>query len=175
MIDIIQLDSMPYKLSGGLFILLALPVLILYFVLRNQDPFPTLVFLSVIGVTLAIAAGIIFSTSLPTMTLSKDSIKIKSGFYSRQVDLEKIDFDGIKIVDLRKDIDYGLSLRTNGISLFSYHLGYYNLKNSGKAFVVLGRPSAIYISTKDDIAFLVSNNELEKTLKQIMTLEKNVI
>lgn len=75
-------------------------------------------------------------------------LTVKSLFYGRKIPLGEINLDGVKSLNLleERDKDYRVTLRTNGIGLPGYLVGWMKLHNGHKALV--------YITDKTKIAFI---------------------
>lgn len=125
----------------------------------------------VVGVTLLIALPIMgfitYSISFPSITLSDGQLTVNAGLYSHSVSLSDINKDSTRLVELENEPSLSLGMRTNGIGLFSYNVGYFNLKNGQAAFVVLEGSRAVIVPTNNGVTFLLSTDDASKLIATI--------
>jgi hypothetical protein len=119
------------------------------------------VFSLVIGLILVGLIGLFVSLGYQArhaaFTVSEQGLKIGPGLYSRLIPKEKIDREGVRVIDLNVETGYQPKWRTNGAGLPGYDAGWFKLKNKKKALVFLtDRSSVVYIPTSENYSVLLS-------------------
>jgi len=80
------------------------------------------------------------------LALSKDSLEVKSSFYSRIVPLSELKLDEARVVDLEERTEFRPGMKTNGYSVPGFHSGHFRLRNREKAFVAIaGERRALWL------------------------------
>ena len=99
--------------------------------------------------------GIMFSMRNTTITVTDKNLIIKSLFYGRTVPLEKINVNGLRLLNLNHDSEYNVKFRSNGIGLPGFYAGWMRLNNGNRSLVFLtDRTSVVLIPTAGyDILF----------------------
>jgi len=115
--------------------------------------------LSILIIVLMICLGLIFFTKKPSVNIDNGQLTIKSLFFGKTIAIEDINVDGIRHLNLKNDSDYDLRIRTFGIGLPNYYVGWMRLNNGDKALVYLkDRENVVLIPTnKYDI--LISSDD----------------
>ena len=113
--------------------------------------------------------GLIFFTKKPSVNINNGLLTIKSLFFRKTISIDDINVDGVRQLNLINDNDYNIRIRTFGIGLPNYYVGWMKLKNGNKAFVYLkDKQNVVLIPTKKyDI--LVSSDDyvgIKETLKK---------
>lgn len=67
------------------------------------------------------------------------------GFYGRSVGWDNIDFDGVRVSDLDMEGELQPKVRTNGIGLFGYRLGWHQLNNGRMAWLAVTDPTRVVV------------------------------
>jgi hypothetical protein len=119
------------------------------------------VFSLVIGLILVGLIGLFVSIGYQArhaaFTVSEQGLKIGPGLYSRFIPREKIDREGVRVIDLNVETGYQPKWRTNGAGMPGYDAGWFRLKNKEKALVFLtDRSSVVYIPTSENYSVLLS-------------------
>ena len=104
--------------------------------------------LSILIMVLIVCLGLVFFTKNPSINIDNGLLRIKSLFFWKIVSVEDINIDGIKQLNLKKDKNYNIRIRTFGIGLPNYCVGWMKLNNGNKALVYLkDRTNVILIPT----------------------------
>jgi len=93
--------------------------------------------LSILIIVLMACIGLIFFTKKPSINIDNGLLTIKSLFFGKTVSVGDINLDGIRQLNLLIDKDYNLKIRTFGIGLPNYVVGWMRLNNGNKALVFL--------------------------------------
>jgi hypothetical protein len=103
--------------------------------------------------------GLIFFTKKPSVNIDNGLLTIKSLFFGKTISVGDINVNGVKHLNLKEDKDYNIRIRTFGIGLPNYYVGWMRLNNGNKALVYLkDRQNVVLIPTnKYDI--LVSSDD----------------
>jgi hypothetical protein len=75
--------------------------------------------------------GIVYFSEKPSVNVDNEFLTIKSLFYGKNIPIGEINITGIKQLNLNNDRDYNIKIRTNGIGLPNYHVGWMKLNNAG--------------------------------------------
>ncbi len=103
-----------------------------------------------------------------SFTVNDRGLNIGPGLYGRFIPREKIDADGVKVVNLDLEKDYQPRWRTNGAGLPGLSLGWYKLQNKEKALLfVTDRSSVVYIPTTENYTVMLSVREADLMVEQI--------
>jgi hypothetical protein len=101
-----------------------------------------------------LVAGVVVLHNMKNMGISVGNgfLTVNSLFYGRKIPLGEIDPNGVKSLNLRdeRNKDYRAKLRTNGIGLPGYLVGWMRLHNGHKALV--------YITDKTNVALIPTAN-----------------
>ena len=119
--------------------------------------------------------GLIFFTKKPSVNIDNGLLTIKSLFFGKTISIEDINIDGIRQLNLKNDNDYNIRIRTFGIGLPNYCVGWMRLNNGNKALVYLkDKQNVVLIPTKKyDILVSSDNYEgIKETLNK--TRELNI-
>lgn len=110
---------------------------------------------------------IIFLPLVASIDVTSDKIKVDALLYSNSLNRSEIDVDGM-YVDRRLHPHQELGLRTNGIGIGSFHVGWFELKDSSKSFVVMtSDDSVLYIPTKRGYSFIISPKQPSIVLEHL--------
>lgn len=122
-------------------------------------------FLLVLGLGFGALA---LSLSNPSVLLSESGLQLKIPLYGRTIPLDKLNITAGKVVDLDDYPDLKPRIRTNGIGLPGYHMGWYRLVSGEKALLaVTSFDRALYLPTHDDYAVLVSLDDAAAALGEL--------
>lgn len=78
------------------------------------------------------AAAMLYSPGPPKYAVHEDSISVDDFFYAVTVRASDADVDHIRVVDVRHDPEWRITMRTNGFSNAHYHSGWYRAANGSK-------------------------------------------
>jgi len=95
-----------------------------------------------------LAVGTIYGMAHTKVSVGNGFLTVKSTFYGKKIPLDEINVDGVRKLNLGsdRDKDYRVTLRTNGIGLSGYTVGWMRLHNGHKALV--------YITDKTNVALI---------------------
>jgi hypothetical protein len=117
-------------------------------------------FVLLIPITLSIVLAGMFWARPLRVEVNADAIQIRGSIYGRAVARGDLRIDQARIVDLSVDRDLVPRLRTNGVGLPNYRVGWFRLRNGQSALCFLTRSdSVLYVPTKQNYALLVSTSE----------------
>ena len=124
---------------------------------------------TVIVVVLAAMFGyFLYGAYNSTVTIDGDRLRVNVPIYSRAIPLESVDAGQAEVVDMNQNRDYKLSLRTNGLGLPGYQLGWFRRSGGGRIYAVLtDKSSVVYLPTTENYAMLLSIREPEALLEAL--------
>jgi hypothetical protein len=103
--------------------------------------------------------GIIYFSEKPSVTIANGFLTIKSLFYGKSIPIGEINVVGIKQLNLNNDRNYNIKIRTNGIGLPNYHVGWMKLHNRNKALVYLTDKTNVVLIPTNDYDVLISTDD----------------
>jgi hypothetical protein len=115
--------------------------------------------LIIILVLIGSFVGIIYFSKKPSVNIDNGFLTIKSLFYGKNISIGEINIDGIKQLNLNNDKDYNIRIRTNGIGLPNYHVGWMKLNNGNKALVYLTDKNSVVLIPTNDYDILISTDD----------------
>ncbi len=90
-------------------------------------------------------------------------MRIRGGLYSRFIRSESVDIEGVRVLDLKRDIDFQPKIRKSGIGMPGLKQGWFRLRNKKKALLfVTDSSKVVYVPTIEGYSFLFSTPEPEK-------------
>ena len=103
-----------------------------------------------------------------TVTIDTGNLHVNVPIYSQTIPLESIDAELSKVVDLNQSSEFNLSIRTNGLGVPGYQLGWFERASGGQIYAVLtDRSSVVYLPTTEGYALLLSIEEPDAFLKEL--------
>ncbi len=135
-------------------------------------PIPVIIISLVIMAGVMIPFGFFARSSLhTTFTLSEDGLVVSRTLYGRSIAATALVANEAKAIDLTRDTQYQGKLRTNGLGLPDYSLGWFKLKNNEKALLfVTDKQKVVYIPTRAGFSILLSTpspDDFVQALKEI--------
>jgi hypothetical protein len=143
-----------------------------------SSPSSTVVFAGVIA-TITIAIGILFlwfayTASNLSASVEESTLQIDVPIYGRSIPLANLDVACARSVDLEQSPELRPRIRTNGIGLPGYAVGWFKLRNGEKALAALtSRDNVLYIQTTEGYSLLLSVSEPEKNLEHLTRISSN--
>jgi hypothetical protein len=143
-----------------------------------SSPSSTVVFAGVIA-TITIAIGILFlwfayTASNLSASVEESTLQIDVPIYGRSIPLANLDVASARSVDLEQSPELRPRIRTNGIGLPGYAVGWFKLRNGEKALAALtSRDNVLYIQTTEGYSLLLSVSEPEKNLEHLTRISSN--
>jgi hypothetical protein len=102
--------------------------------------------------------GIIYFSKKPSVDIGNEFLTIKSLFYGKSIPIGEINVNGIKQLNLNRDKDYSIKIRTNGIGLPNYHVGWMKLNNGNKALAYITDKTNVVLIPTNDYDILISTD-----------------
>ena len=137
-------------------------------------PASTSVTASLIGISaLLLGLASIFlwyawAASHAQVTLQDDTLHLHVPLYGRQIPLSAIDIARAAIVDIDARSPLRPRMRTNGIGLPGYGVGWFRLADGSRALMAATRRSnMLYLPTHDGYVLLLSLTEPSELLEQL--------
>lgn len=136
---------------------------------------PVMVGMAIIGVELLLMSAIwaLLDRAMRRhrLTLSGDSLEVKTSFYSRIVPLSELRLDQARVVDLHERTEFKPGLKTNGYSVPGFHSGHFRLRNREKAFVaIVGERRALWLPTARNAGLLLQPQQPDALLNRLREL-----
>ena len=128
---------------------------------------------------LTIGIGIVFAwfaitASNLSASIDGDDLVIDVPFYGRSIPLSSLDVTSAQIVDIGKSDQLRPRIRTNGIGLPGYWVGWFRLRNGERALSVLtAKDGALYIRTSDGYSLLLSLVNSHLFLDQLIWMSRH--
>jgi len=119
-----------------------------------------------IGSLVCIIVGIfLFTIDEPSsIAIQENKLILKFRFYGTKV-ISEADIQDVKIVDLKKDVQYMPIRKRSGTSYKDIRIGWFILNNKEKAFVALEGKLSLYINSKDEVNYLVGIKDFDHLLE----------
>ena len=136
----------------------------------NVFAFPIIMIIFVFITMLVITwlmVGTIFTTKNTSISIKDGEVVINSFLYGRKIPIENILINEIKIINLNQNEEYGISGRTNGISLPNYKSGWIRIKNGKRALIYLTNKEKVLLLPTKDFVILFSMEKTEKFINRI--------
>jgi len=102
-----------------------------------------------------------------SISIKDNEVVINSFLYGRKIPIENIMINEIKTINLNKDEEYDISVRTNGTSLPNYKSGWMKLKNGKKALVYLTNKNRVLLMPTKDFVILFSMEKTDEFINKI--------
>ena len=116
-----------------------------------------LVLLVLLPLALAVGTGALFWPRTLRVEVTADAVTIRGSIYGRSVPRSELNLDQARAVDLEREPDLKPRLRTNGIGLPNYRVGWFRLRDRERALCFLTRTDRVlYLPTTQSYALLVS-------------------
>ena len=108
------------------------------------------------------------------LTLSADSLEVKSSFYSRVVPLSELRLHEARVIDLDERTEFKPAAKSNGYAVPGFHSGHFRLRNREKAFVAIaGERRALWLPTVRDAGLLLQPQQPDALLNRLRELATN--
>jgi len=121
-----------------------------------------LVALAVLFVWLAMSAAKL------SVGVNSGNVELKMPFYGRTIPLSQLELDKAQVTRIDKSSPLRPRIRTNGVGLPGYGVGWFKLKNGEKALLALtSREQVVYIPTRDGYSLLLSVRSPNQFLDQL--------
>lgn len=103
-----------------------------------------------------------------TVTIEGDMLRVNVPIYGRAIALASVDADKAEVVDMNQNSKYKLGIRTNGLGVPGYGLGWFRRSGGGRIYAVItDKSSVVYLPTTEDYAMLLSIEEPDALLEAL--------
>ena len=147
------------------------------FPIASSPSYTVLIAGLIAAITLSIGAAFTwfaFTADSLSVTLDDSALRIDLPFYGRSIPLSQLDVSSAQIVTLNRSSDFRPRIRTNGIGLPGYAVGWFRLRNGDKALAaVTSKQKVLYLQTTDGYVLLLSLNEPKGFLDKLNEFKKN--
>lgn len=122
---------------------------------------------------LLVALAVLFvwlsmSAAKLSVVVNTDSVQLKLPIYSRTIPLSQLALGQAQVTRIDKSSPLRPRIRTNGVGLPGYGVGWFKLKNGEKALLALtSREQVVYIPTRDGYSLLLSVRSPNQFLDQL--------
>ena len=116
-----------------------------------------------LAVMLAAGVAVMHNMKNTGISVGDGFLTVNSLFYGGKIPLGDINLDGVKSLNLRdeRDKDYKVTLRTNGIGLPGYLVGWMRLRNGRKALVYITDRTSVALIPTANFDVLVSTDDFD--------------
>ena len=134
---------------------------------------PTAWFTLIIGgglpFILALGFGyFLFGGHLSNVTLAEGMLQVKIPIYGRSIPLDSVDFASARVIDMTESREVRLTLRTNGLGVPGYLLGWFRVDRNDRALVSLTDRSAVaWVRLTDGTSLLFSLRDPDAFLQAL--------
>ena len=124
--------------------------------------------LALLGAIFVLFGWLYLRTKSTSVVVDGDNLRIDAAIYGRTIPLADLRIDQARVVDLRTDRSLAPTLRTNGLGLPGYQLGWFRLRSGERALLALVRGSpAVYLPTTKGYSLLLSPNDPHRFLETV--------
>jgi hypothetical protein len=128
----------------------------------KTSSFAAVIIITAIFVLLIIGCiGVMYYMNNATISVTKEYLNIKTIFYGKRIPLNEINIDGIKKLNLYENKEYNIKIRTNGIGLPNYYVGWMKLNNGNNALVYLTDRTNVVLIPVKGYDVLISVNDYD--------------
>ncbi len=149
--------------------LLTFLIVIIWFVWQRQMPVTAMsVSVGLVIATVGFFGWIYWQANSASITLVNHQLQLQLPLFSQDMALSDLNLVDAKVVNLHSEHAPVLSWRTNGVGLPGYQLGWFKLKQDGKALVAISDPQQVlYIPTTLGFSLLLSTPQAPVLLQQL--------
>lgn len=129
----------------------------------------TLAFLT----ALLLALGLMFAwftwaATHATAIVEGGELRLQMPLYGRHIAIADLHLDQARVVDLDRSSPLRPRMRTNGLGLPGYGIGWFRLRDGSKALMAMSsRRGMLYLPTRHDYVLLLSTSDPERLLMQL--------
>jgi len=135
------------------------------FEVPNSDGTLWLPALMLVPVLIGLALAIVFWPRTLRVELTADSVAIQGSIYGRKIARKDLDLATARVTRFDEEPGLRPALRTNGVGLPNYRVGWFRLRNHERALCFLTTQSdVVYLPTTQNFALLISLTDAEKFL-----------
>ena len=115
----------------------------------------------------------LFASSL-SVVIDNAALEIKVPMYSRTIPVSQLDLERLEVARIAKGSPLRPRIRTNGIGLPGYGVGWFRLKNGDKALLaVTSRDPVVYIPTTEGYSVMLSVREPQQFVERLRAAAGN--
>lgn len=128
-----------------------------------------LVVLAAVALLPALFLGWVALTSKDlAVVLEPEGLRIDAPLYGRTIAYDALDLDRTRVERLTDDSPLRPKIRTNGIALPGYRVGWYRLHSDEKALLALTKSErAVYVPTRQGYALLLGPQDPERLVEEL--------
>ncbi len=121
--------------------------------------------LLLLPIVLALLLAVLFWPRPLRLEVDADSLTVRGTVYGRSIPRRELALEGMRLVDLEREPGLAPALRTNGVALPSYRVGWFKLQNGQRALCLLtNHKDVLYVPTRAGYALLVSVADGQKLM-----------
>lgn len=121
--------------------------------------------LLLLPVALMVALAAAFWPRPLRVEVTPDAVQIRGSIYGRSVPRAQLKMADARIVDLGVERSLAPTLRTNGVGLPNYRVGWFRLRDGERALCFLTHTdSVLYLPTTENYALLISTSSPSELL-----------
>lgn len=141
----------------------------------SSSPSSTVLFAGAVAAVTLLMGGLFGWFALSSSSLSAaiegSSLQIKVPIYGRSIPIAALDVASATIVDLEQTPQLRPGIRTNGIGLPGYAVGWFRLKNGEKALAAItSKQRVLYLRTSEGYVLLLSLADPERFIRQLASV-----
>lgn len=141
----------------------------------SSSPSSTVLFAGAVAAVTLLIGGLFGWFALSSSSLSAaiegSSLQIKVPIYGRSIPIAALDVASATIVDLEQTPQLRPGIRTNGIGLPGYAVGWFRLKNGEKALAAItSNQRVLYLRTSEGYVLLLSLADPERFIRQLASV-----
>ena len=123
------------------------------------------------GLPFVLALGFgyfLFGGHLSNVTLAEGMLQVNVPIYGRSIPLDRVDFASSRVIDMTESREVRLTLRTNGLGVPGYLLGWFRVGRDGRALVSLtDRSTVAWVRLTDGTNLLFSLRDPDAFLQAL--------
>lgn len=120
-------------------------------------------FICLLAVMLVVGIVIMHNMKSTGISVGNGFLTVNSLFYGRKIPLDDIDLNSVKSLNLHdeRNKEYKITLRTNGIGLPGYLVGWMRLRNGRKALVYITDRTRVALIPTANFDVLISTDDFD--------------
>lgn len=139
------------------------------FAITKPEPYVNLCAIAVclLLVGVAVFVTVLFATARNyKLEISNGRLSIKSLLYNTDIELSRVNAEGVRLVDLKTE-SIQFRSRRNGLGVPGLYVGWFSGDGGRYKLYVTDKESVLLIPTSDDYTILFSTNEGEEIIRSI--------
>jgi len=119
---------------------------------------------AIVGLCTVVPVGLLFCWMLwqqgrSSLHVSADSLTLNVPFYGRTIPLSSVHADSIRVLSSEDASEWGFSIRTNGIGLPAYQVGWFRTRAGHKVLAARTTGTHVLIPTDLGYSLIVSSDD----------------